>query len=146
MKIEQKGKLKVIAITVVATLVVALGIVWSFGTFGYTNAQEIPYNCEALCFVGDGQSTPVVPNSEVLHNTTGVRIINKSTSRWECDLIAVSGHFAKPVNIEPGKEANIAYRDFTLRNVRLDPGSIKPDTLSLQCTIDGTNHASKYQL
>lgn len=133
----------VMAIVGVLLLAVA-GLVAYMGYFSYTTAKEIPYECESLCLTeGD---TLKIDNVLIKHNEQGIIIRNDSDSSWDCDIIAVSGYFATRTTVAPHASADIAYRDFTNRNVRLNAGSIKPDTLSLQCTIDGVNHASKFIL
>jgi hypothetical protein len=133
----------IIAIVGMLMLAVA-GLVAYMGYFSYTTAKEIPYECESLCFV-EG-STPKIDNVVIRHNEQGIIIRNDSDLSWDCDIIAVSGYFAERTTVDPHGSVDIAYRDFTSRNVRLDTSSIKPDNLSLQCTIDGVNRASKFML
>lgn len=132
-------------IAIVGMLVVLIaGLVMYMGYFSYATAKEIPYECESSCFVGG--NTPKIDNVVVKHNEQGIIIRNNTDKSWDCDIIAVSGYFATRTTIAPHGSVDIAYRDFTNRNVRLNTGSIKPDKLSLQCTIDGVNHASKFTL
>lgn len=137
-------KQKIIIVTVGILVLGGAGLIAYMGYFSYTTAKEIPYECESLCFV-EG-NTPKIDNAVIKHNEQGIIIRNNSDLSWDCDIIAVSGYFAGRTTVAPHGSVDIAYRDFTSRNVRLDTSSIKPDKLSLQCTIDGVNHASKFML
>ncbi len=138
----RKTRLLIITASAIAVLGSSL---WLLPMTTYKTANEIPYGCEVLC-TDDSISTPAIKSVSITHNGQGIKIKNNGTSQLNCDIIAVSDHFYSDAVLRPGESKTFDYKDFTYRNVRLDTRHIKPDNLSLQCTANGINYASKYAL